>query len=175
MTTQSDLAAKITIGIGDCAVSAEAASDLVTYALGSCIAVVLHDRFANVGGLLHFLLPDSSLDSARAKNNPYFYCDTGVPALLERMVNAGASKRHLTVRVAGGAQVLDDNGMFNIGKRNHVAVRKALWKAGLLLHGEATGGSTSRSLRLEVRSGKLFIKEGLQQYELRVAAGKGAA
>jgi chemotaxis protein CheD len=168
-------AEKIVVGIGECAVSTEAAADLLTYALGSCIAVVLHDPVARVGGLLHFLLPESSLDPAKAKLNPYLYGDTGIPAMLEHVLQAGAKKQRLTVRVAGGAQVLDDKGVFNIGKRNHVAMRKALWKSGLLLHGEATGGSTSRSVRLEIASGKVQIKEGLQQFELQVAAGKGVA
>ena len=60
------MAASLVVGVGDCRVSNDAESLLVTYALGSCIAVTVHDPVAAVGGLLHFMLPESSLDEAYA-------------------------------------------------------------------------------------------------------------
>jgi len=60
----------VIVGVGDCRVSNDPESMLVTYALGSCIAVMIHDSIAGVGGLLHFMLPESSLDRAKAEKNP---------------------------------------------------------------------------------------------------------
>ena len=70
-----------TIGISDMKISDQSDDILVTYSLGSCIGVAVHDAAANVGGLLHFMLPQSGLDKARAEKNPYMFATTGVPEL----------------------------------------------------------------------------------------------
>jgi chemotaxis protein CheD len=165
------------IGIADCAVSNDPNAVLVTYALGSCIAVAVHDNVAHVGGLLHLMLPESNLDTARAQTNPYMFANTGIPLLFHRALQHGADKKRMTVRLIGGAQVMDDGGVFNIGKRNQISVRKILWKAGILIHGEETGGSVARTVRLEVSTGKLWVREGAQGGHEMVASApseKGA-
>lgn len=160
----------VAIGIGDCKVSSDPQTSLVTYALGSCIGVIIHDPIAEVGGLLHLMLPESSLDPEKAKKNPYIFADTGLPLLFRAAYGLGAEKKRLTVTVAGGAQMMDAEGTFNIGKRNALAVRKILWKAGVLVASEHLGGTVSRSVRLEVKSGKVLLKEsGQPEEELSLA------
>jgi len=146
----------ITVGIADCQTSRNPDVMLVTHALGSCIAVAVHDPVAQVAGLLHIMLPDSSLDRDRALRQPLMYADTGIAELFRAVHALGASKKRLTVRLVGGAQVVDPNGIFNIGKRNHLACRKALWAAGVMVQAEAVGGNVSRTVRMEVGSGRLF-------------------
>ena len=162
----------VVVGVADCRISGEPGEVLVTYALGSCIAVAIHDAEAQVGGLLHFMLPESSLDRAKAAKNPFLFADTGVPLLFRATYERGAEKRRLRVQVAGWAQVIDDNGVFNIGKCNYLALRKILWKAGVLIHNEAVGGSASRTVRLDVASGKLWLRTpgGADQEVPRAAA-----
>ncbi|MEP6537091.1 MAG: chemotaxis protein CheD [Bryobacteraceae bacterium] len=150
------------IGIADCAVSNDPDAMLVTYALGSCIAVTLYDSVSRIAGMLHLMLPESSIDSARGQSNPYMFANTGIPLLFNRAFQQGAEKRRLVVRLVGGAQVMDSGGVFNIGKRNQLSTRKILWKAGYLIHGEETGGTVSRTVKLEVGTGKLWIREGAQ-------------
>ena len=152
----------IVVGIGDCQVSKDPESTIVTYALGSCIAVLVHDPVAGVGGLLHFMLPEASLDPAKAERNPFVFADTGIPALFRTAYQLGAEKRRLLVTVAGGAQMMDPQGTFNIGKRNCLAMRKILWKAGVLVQAEHLGGSVSRTVRLEVGAGKVLLREAAQ-------------
>jgi len=135
----------VVVGISDCKVSNDLDSTLVTYALGSCIAVALYDPASKVGGLLHYMLPESSLDAQKAQQNPFMFADTGIKALLEAVTANGANARRLVVRLAGGAQVLDNEGVFQIGKRNYLAARKILWKAGILISAEAVGGEVSRT------------------------------
>lgn len=163
----------LVVGIGDCQVSRDPHSSIVTYALGSCIAVVIHDPVAGVGGLLHFMLPESSLDPAKAERNPFQFADTGIPALFRNAYQLGADKKRLKVTVAGGAQIMDPQGTFNIGKRNCLAMRKILWKAGVLIQGEYVGGELSRTIRLEVGTGRILLREaGQPEQELpQTAAG----
>lgn len=139
-------------------VSREPDSVVVTYALGSCIGLALHDPVACVGGLLHLMLPESSLDAASAAQHPFRYADSGVPLLLRAMLEAGAQRNRLRVVVAGGAAVMDDAGVFNIGRRNTAAVKKLLWKAGLPVHAEDTGGVNSRTVGLEVATGRVWMR-----------------
>jgi chemotaxis protein CheD len=146
------------VGISDCQVSRDPECELVTYALGSCIAVAIYDPVAHVAGLLHLMLPDSAIDAAQAAAKPYMFADTGVPLLFRRAYELGAEKRRIVVRLAGGAQVIDDNGVFDIGRRNYLAIRRILWKAGVLTQGEAVGGTTSRTVRLEVASGSMWLR-----------------
>ena len=148
----------LVVGVGDAQVTSEPGRTLITYALGSCIAVMIHDPVARVGGLLHFMLPESSLDLVKAKQNPHMFADTGIPTLFHSAYKLGADKKRLKVGVFGGAQVMDDNSLFNIGKRNHAALRKIFWKAGVFIHKEAVGGSTARTVRLEVDTGKMWLR-----------------
>jgi len=147
------------VGISDCKVSDDRDSVLMTYALGSCIAVAVHDPVTSVAGLLHYMLPEAALDREKAERNPFMFADTGIPRLLEEVYQRGAQKNRLTVRIAGGAQTLSGHELFQIGKRNHLAARKLLWKAGLLVSGEAVGGDVSRTVRLETASGVMLIRE----------------
>jgi chemotaxis protein CheD len=150
----------VVVGVSDGRVCRDQKCSLITYALGSCIAVTAHDPLAGVGALLHFMLPDSSLDRAKAEARPFMFVDTGLPLLLSQVCAAGAQKKRLVVRLAGGAQVIPDaRGLFNIGKRNHEAVREALRRAGLPVASEAVGGTESRTVRLEIASGRCWIRE----------------
>ena len=150
----------LVVGVADCALSTDASTTLITYALGSCIAVALHDPCARVAGLLHFMLPEPMGNAHHAGENPWMYATTGLPLLLAQAIELGATKRTMHVRLIGGAQVFDDQGLFSIGKKNHVAVRKLLWREGILVQGEAVGGCESRTVWLEVGTGKVRVRQG---------------
>jgi chemotaxis protein CheD len=150
----------VVIGISDCQVSGDPDAELVTYALGSCIAVSVWDPQRRIAGMLHFMLPESSMDARKAEANPCMFADTGIDRLFKTANEKGADKRRLVVRLAGGAQVLDPQGVFNIGKRNYLAARKMLWKYGVLIASEAVGGEVSRTIRLTAEDGRLRVREG---------------
>lgn len=156
----------LTVGISDCIVSADPYAIVTTHALGSCIAVAIHDPVAQVAGLLHFMLPESSMDVDKAKARPFMFSDTGIPLLFHGAYNLGAVKQRLVVTLIGGAQVLDTGSTFNIGKRNHLACRKILWKAGVIVHHEEVGGTAARSVRMEVGSGRIFLSHGRESREI---------
>jgi chemotaxis protein CheD len=157
---------RVVVGMGDCGIVADSQSLLVTYALGSCIGLAVYDPVASVGGLLHFMLPDSAPFREQATENPFKFADTGIPLLLDKVCAHGASQRRLIVYMAGGAQMLDNDGVFEIGKRNCLAARKVLWKHGLLLAGEAVGGGESRTVALEAATGRFVLEEAGRRREL---------
>src|ERR1019366_8643205 len=67
------------------------------------------------------MLPDSGIDPARSRVNPYMFADTGIPKLLEEVCGQGASRRRLVAHAAGGASIMDPQAVFDIGKRNYLA------------------------------------------------------
>ncbi|OPY14089.1 chemotaxis protein CheD [Syntrophus buswellii] len=148
----------VVIGISDLKVSNKADDVLVTYALGSCIAVAIYDPRVKVGGLLHYMLPDSTLDMNKAKATPGMFADTGIPLLFKACYNLGAQKKSMIVKVIGGASILDDTNYFRIGQKNIMAVRKMFWKNNVMINGEDTGNNYNRTVRLEISTGKVFVK-----------------
>ncbi len=161
---------QIVVQMADCRVADVPGQVLATYALGSCIGLAVHDPKANVGGLLHFMLPDSAIDPVRGRENPCMFADTGIALLLDQVCRKGASKQRLMVHAAGGAQMMDRENVFEIGKRNYLAMRKILWKKGILVHAEAIGGANSRTVRLQIGSGRVWLQEAGEQRELVAAA-----
>jgi chemotaxis protein CheD len=157
-----------TVGISDCVVSSNLDATLTTHALGSCIAVVIYDPVARVGGLLHYMLPDSSMDPAKAQQRPFMFADTGIPLLFHAAYQAGAVKERIKVTALGGAQAIQTGDAFNIGKRNHMVMRKILWKAGVMVHHEDVGGTAPRTARLEIGTGRVFVSFGREQREIQM-------
>ena len=131
--------------------------ELVTYALGSCLGLVVHDPVARVGGLLHAMLPLSSINPEKAKSNPFMFVDTGVPESFLRLYEMGGQKGRMLVKAAGCANPMGKDQMFKIGERNYVVLKKLLWKDGVLLKAEDIGGSLSRTLHFNVASGQIVI------------------
>jgi chemotaxis protein CheD len=148
----------IVVDIGDMRVSADPGVELITYSLGSCIGVAIWDPEVHVGGMLHYMLPESSISPQKAKKNPNMFGDTGIPSLFRAAYELGAVKKRLIVKVAGGSCLLDDNGRFNIGKRNYTILRKLFWKNGVLIDSENVGGNLSRTMRLRIADGQVVIR-----------------
>jgi chemotaxis protein CheD len=157
---------RITVGVGDMQLSSQAGDVVITHALGSCIGIALHDPVAAVGGILHFMLPDSAVNPQRAAESPWMFADVAIPRFFRAAYDLGAQKSRLIVKVAGGAKLLDDNEYFAIGKRNHTMLRKLFWQNGILIKGEHVGGAVSRTLYLEVGSGRTWLSVGGQEIEL---------
>jgi chemotaxis protein CheD len=146
------------VGVSDMKVTNDSEAILVTYSLGSCIGVAIYDSVARVGGLLHYMLPESSLDQEKARKNPYMFADTGIPALFKAAYQLGAKKQRMKVVVVGGSQVLDQKGLFNIGKRNDIAVRKMFHKNNVIIDYKDVGGTVNRTVKLAVNTGDIWIK-----------------
>ena len=156
------------VGLAEVAVSQDPNLSLRTCPLGACIGIAIYDPVAKVGGVLHSLLPDSRIDVKRAADRPGMFIDTGLAELLKRALGQGATRENLLIFAAGGAQIIDETTSFNIGKRNHMVMRKILWKAGVMVHHEDVGGTVPRTARLEIGTGRVFVSFGREQREIQL-------
>jgi chemotaxis protein CheD len=149
---------QIVVGVADMKITNETQQLVVTHALGSCIGVAVYDPQVRVGGILHYMLPDSSLDEEKGRETPCMFADTGIPRLFRECYRLGAVKHRMRVSVAGGSQVLGGPEHFNIGRRNYAALRKIFLKNNVLIDNEDVGGVKARTMYLEIATGKVWVK-----------------
>jgi len=149
----------ITVGVADMKVSSDPDSSLITYALGSCIGLVAYDPLRKLGGLLHLQLPDSQAFGTQGQENPAKFADTGIAALVETLLASGASKNRMVIGVFGGANMLKDEQVFQIGMRNIRAAKKSLWQAALFIKHEDVGGTSNRTVSLDLETGLIRVKK----------------
>lgn len=146
------------VGVADMKVSNNPGESLITYSLGSCIGLVIYDPVVRVGGILHYMLPESSIDREKAEKKPFMFADTGIPRLFKAAYTFGAKKPRIQIYVAGGAEILDQKGFFNIGKRNYMALKKMFLKNRVIIDKEDVGGNVNRTVRIEIATGDIFVK-----------------
>ena len=147
----------IRVHVADYAVATS--GTISTVGLGSCVAIVLHDPVARVGGLAHVLLPNESM--SRDRSNPAKFPATVLPILLDEMRNLGASGARLRAKIVGGASMFGNlipPGGINIGERNVIAVRRVLADAKIPIVAEDTGSDYGRSVYLNVADGVVEVR-----------------
>ena len=167
-TIGSIFAQRVVIGVGDMAVSNNTLVTLSTYALGSCVGVVAYDPAVRVGGILHMMLPESSISPDKATTQPAMFADTGLPLFFRGLFGLKAERTRLRILVAGGACVLTSHDAFKIGERNTTATINYLAENGFRVRQSHTGGTTNRTVHLEIGAGNVTLKtpEGTQAISL---------
>ncbi len=148
----------IDVGVGGLAVTADPETVLVTRALGTCVAVCIHDPEAGVAGLLHVLLPEAPALSTRAGRQPGAFADTGIPLLFDTAYRHGLRKARTKVYLVGGGD-FDTDGPTGrqIGRRNILAARRMIWSTGCLVAREMTGGTHPRCVQICAGTGRLYV------------------
>ncbi|MDP3285800.1 MAG: HDOD domain-containing protein [Desulfobacterales bacterium] len=121
--------------------------------LGSCVGVTICDKEANVGGLIHLLLPECTGCSKTYK--PELYAKTGLPIFIHALCRAGADKSRMEACVAGGALVGPVSQMdldLDIGGRTAEISREILSNESIPIHQAETGGYFGYLLSLDLKS-----------------------
>lgn len=152
---------KSVVGVSDWIVSSNQDDTIITYALGSCLGIVIYDPVARVAGLLHAMLPFSRKDPEKASVKPAMFVDTGFSVLLRDVYEMGAEKNRIKLFVAGGASMKSTakDDYFKIGVRNFTTLRKLLWKNGFMIDYQDVGGSISRTMSVNVSSGLVIVNK----------------
>jgi chemotaxis protein CheD len=141
-------------------ISASAEDEIIAFALGSCLGIVLYDPVARIGAMAHLMLPSSSIDPVKATANPFMFVDSGVKSLFLESYKAGAGRSRIRLFAVGGACAngLEDDDYFQIGKRNVTMFRSILWKNGIILENSDFGGNLARTLSLDIGTGKVTVR-----------------
>ena len=127
----------------------------ITTILGSCVAVCLFDPRRRIGGMNHFLLPRGNY--VRGSENRFG--EHAIPALLQRMLDAGAALRDLQAKVFGGGCA---SGTFqrpdHLGLKNAEIALALLGAAGVAVVSQDIGGMRGRKLLFHTDDGTALVK-----------------
>lgn len=147
----------ITVKIADHAIAC-GVEQLVTIGLGSCVAIALYNREAQVGALAHVLLPNAAPFAVPVSIGKF--AATAVPAMLQRMRECGAHGI-VDARLIGGATMfapLSNSGAPSLGTRNIIAARAACVAAQIPIIAEDVGGAHGRSVYFDVADGAVLVR-----------------
>ena len=155
----------IKVGMADLNVC-KAPDGLTTLGLGSCIGLTLYDPVTKIGGMVHYMLPDSTKVSNNS--NKAKFADTGIEELLKKVIAAGASKTRLVAKIAGGAKMFEVSGLSDVGniaytyevelKDGAAEYLRYLKEKGIRLVAEDTGLNYGRTVELHCDTGEFLIK-----------------
>jgi chemotaxis protein CheD len=149
---------EIRVKVADFAVARDEQT-LITIGLGSCVAIMLYDAAARIGGLAHTLLPDESM--ARDRSNPAKFAASAVALLLAEMTRLGADARRVRAKLVGGASMFSNllpKGSINIGDRNILAARQALGRCDVPIDAEDVGSDHGRSVHFHLEDGRVEVR-----------------
>ena len=148
----------IKVGISDLNI-ARSPDVLVTFALGSCVGICLYDRVKKIAGLSHIMLPSSG--NNKDPKQAYRFADTAIAILVQKMAAAGADRRRLTAKIAGGARMfatVSNSSLANIGQRNVTAVKETLLHLGIPIVADDTGKDYGRTVYFYAEDGRMQVK-----------------
>ena len=129
---------------------------LLVTILGSCVAACLWDPERQIGGMNHFLLPDTDLASANSESARYG--GYAMEVLVNEMLKAGAHRSSIQAKVFGGGNVLKAFVTTPVGTRNAAFVREYLEREGIPIVAEDLEGIHPRKVHFCPHTGKVMVK-----------------
>lgn len=121
--------------------------------LGSCVAVAIFDKVKKVGGMCHYLLPESE------KNNSVKYGNVAISLLLNKFYKIQSEKKDLVANIIGGSLILENqNEIFFIGDRNVDIAFKILREKNIYIYFTETGGNKGRTVTFNTHTGDIHVK-----------------
>jgi len=130
---------------------------LVSYGLGSCVAVAIFDPKQEVGGLAHVLLPGAP----RHEDNPLKFSESALELLVEEISRMGGSQNSMIAKIVGGANMFPwtaSDKKKAIGERNVDAVLNKLERMGIPVAAKDVGGSEGRTVEFHAGKGHITVR-----------------
>jgi chemotaxis receptor (MCP) glutamine deamidase CheD len=147
--------ARHTIYVGDVCASKEPAE--IRTLLGSCVAVCLWDPKTRIGGMNHFLLPDST-ESAMAFE-PTRFGVHAMDVLIGELMMLGADRRRFVAKAFGAGHVLGvKETPDSVPARNMAFVRRFCEDEGFPMVASDLGGKDPRIVVFSTETGKAKVK-----------------
>lgn len=130
---------------------------LLVTVLGSCVAACIRDQDLGVGGMNHFMLPDS--DSAGPAGNAARYGSYAMEMLINHLIKLGAVRDRLEAKVFGGGSVIAGMTHANVGERNAEFVLKFLRTEGIRVVARDLNDIYPRKVYFFPASGRVMVKK----------------
>ena len=170
MRSHRNALTEIVVWPGECRVTTRPGVRLVTHDIGACIALAVHIPSIDLAALVRFVLPDSKIQPEVAKENPWLFADTAIPRFLAIIREYEVSRQDMSIRAIGGAKIAGQMNSLSVAKGNLLALRRTLWKEGVLLDTEDIGGNSARSVWFETSTGRLIVRADSPESNSFIAA-----
>ena len=138
---------------GEHYVSRNSGEMLVTV-LGSCVAACIRDPVAGIGGMNHFMAPDSETGRWSGVSAEERYGNFAMEILINSILREGGNRGRLEVKLFGGANVIRSS--FRVGSENVDFVRDYARREGLTVLSDDLGGNLPRRVHYFPVTGKAF-------------------
>jgi chemotaxis protein CheD len=91
---------------------------MIVTVLGSCVCACIRDKVSGIGGMNHFMLPDSGRDQSNPLGESARYGTYAMEILINELLKMGAKRNNFEAKVFGGGAVLRGFTVGNVGERN---------------------------------------------------------
>jgi chemotaxis protein CheD len=133
---------------------------VIVTVLGSCVSACIRDSISGIGGMNHFMLPDSA---AADKDSPVSesmrYGTYAMEVLINQLLRNGARRENLEAKIFGGGNVLKSFTTMNVGDRNAVFVRKFLKEERIKVTSEDLLDIYPRKVYYFPKTGRVLVKK----------------
>lgn len=156
------------VGMGKYIMTDSPDDTLNTYALASCVGITAYSPSKKAAGMLHIVLPTPLRANDRVER-PNYFAETGIPLFINRICRKfGCRKEELQVQVYGGSNTGPQSDIYHIAEKNIQSVQQQLHDMGVKIGKTDLRGSESRSISMEVRTGRVKVYKQPMAVELTV-------
>lgn len=136
--------------------------EMITTVLGSCISACIRDKVLGVGGMNHFMLPETSqtrLDEGKNSvvGNATRYGNYAMEHLINTILANGGKRKNLEVKVFGGGKIIASLG--DVGLKNISFVLDYIDTEGLQLVSQDLGDIYPRKVNFYPKTGRVRMKK----------------
>lgn len=133
---------------------------VIVTVLGSCVSACIRDNISGVGGMNHFMLPDSAkADKDSPVSESMRYGTYAMEVLINQLLKNGARRENLEAKIFGGGSVLRSFISMNVGDRNADFVRDFLKTERIRVTGEDLNDIYPRKVYFFPNSGRVLVKK----------------
>ncbi|MDP3743410.1 MAG: chemoreceptor glutamine deamidase CheD [Methylotenera sp.] len=138
---------------------------LIVTVLGSCVSACIRDNITGIGGMNHFMLPDSATaDKDSPVSESMRYGTYAMEVLINQLLRNGARRENLEAKIFGGGNVLKSFTTTNVGDRNAVFVRQFLKDERIRVTGEDLLDIYPRKVYYFPKTGRVLVKKLKQMH-----------
>jgi chemotaxis protein CheD len=136
--------------------------ELITTVLGSCVSACIRDRESGIGGMNHFMLPETSSGKLKQGNDGIVgiatrYGNYAMEHLINTILSNGGKRKNLEVKVFGGGKIMP--ALTDVGMKNINFVLDYIDQEGLKLLSHDLGDIYPRKVIYFPKTGKVGMKK----------------
>ena len=131
------------------------ADEVLITVLGSCVSACIRDPLIGVGGMNHFMLPQSHSGKWGADAEPTRFGNFAMEKLINELIKGGCSRDRMEIKVFGGGNVIDSISNRPVGTQNAEFVLHFLEAEGLRCAVQDLGGQYPRRIHYSPATGRV--------------------